>query len=122
MSVVSLATLLVNAVCELVLEDWAVEGVVAEVPDIAGVQAMVEGATVLVTALQGVAVCHLVDAVTAGHHHITVAVMNHPMLMEALLPDIGAVVGVENWCYGVRCFIFFDNSSLGFVGCELCSI
>lgn len=76
MSVVSLVILLVNAVCVVVQED-----VVAAAPqDIAGAQVMVEGATALVDGPLDAAVCHLVGAAIAGHHHHTVDVKNCPML------------------------------------------
>jgi hypothetical protein len=82
--VVNLVTLLVNAVCVLVLEVWAVESAAAgavaaaEALDTAGVRAMVEEVTAPVIVLRGAAVFlqrQPVGAATASHHRTTVAVM-----------------------------------------------
>jgi len=89
MSVVSLVTLLVNAVYALVLEDLAVAVVAVELlPDIAGAQAMGEGAQALVIGLQDDAVSHLLGvavAAIASHLLISVAVMNHPLISVAVM-------------------------------------
>ncbi len=77
MSVVSLAILPVNVDNVVVQED-----VVAAALDTAEVQVMEEGVTALVGDPQDAAVCHLVDAVIAGHPHLTVDVKSFLMPME----------------------------------------
>lgn len=70
-----------------------------EVPDIAEVQAMVEEVIVLVAVLQDSAVRHLVGAVIAGHLLMTIAVLNHHILMDT------GVAGAEDctWSYASLC-------------------
>ncbi|KAJ6795998.1 serine/arginine-rich splicing factor RSZ21A-like [Iris pallida] len=84
MSVANLVILLVNVVRGLVLEGLAVDVVAAAaelLPDTVGVQAMVEGAIVLVTVLlQDVAVFHLVVVVTASHLLLNTGVRNHLLI------------------------------------------
>ena len=110
MSVVSQGILPVSAACVGVLE-----GVVVAVPlDIAGVQVMVGGVTVPVGDPPNVAVCHLVDAAIAGHHHIVDARRCH--MPTEMVSGNAAEAGAELW-----------NWELHFIGvlpeenyCSLC--
>ncbi|KAG6770864.1 hypothetical protein POTOM_026563 [Populus tomentosa] len=66
--------------------------------DIAGAQAMVEGATALEDDPPSAAVCHLVGAAIAGHHN-TVDVKSSHMPTE-MASGIGAEAGVKSCCLG----------------------
>ncbi|GKV03051.1 hypothetical protein SLEP1_g15419 [Rubroshorea leprosula] len=88
MSVVSQVILLVSAACEVVQENAAVGAL-----DIAAVQVMDEGVTVLVDDLQDAAVPLLVDAASVGLLH-TVGVKSCLLPME-MVSGIVAEAGAE---------------------------
>lgn len=90
MSVVSPVILPVNAACVGLLED----DVVAAPKGIAGAQVMDVGVTVHMGDLLDVAVCHLVVAAIAGHHHHIVDVRSCHLPTEMVL-GIAAEAGAK---------------------------
>lgn len=102
MSVVRLVISLVSAACVLVqeVEVEVQEDVVAAALDIAGAQAMAEGAgaTALKDDPPSAAVYHLVGAAIAGHHS-TVDVKSSHIQME-MAPGIVAEAGVKSCSLG----------------------
>lgn len=100
MSVGNLVILLVSVACVLVQEEEEEVDDVAAALDIAGAQAMVEGAgaTALKDDPPSAAVYHLVGAAIAGHHS-TVDVKSSHMPME-MAPGIVAEAGVKSCSLG----------------------
>lgn len=96
MSVGNLVILLVSVACVLVQEEEVDDAAAAL--DIAGAQAMVEGATALEDDPPSAAVCHLVGAAIAGHHS-TVDVKSSHIPME-MAPGIVAEAGVKSCSLG----------------------